>query len=171
MRLKEIIYADKDRVIEKWHKLIMESYPEESRKLYGASNMQFSNPVGYQINESLFAIFECIFFSDNKLIAEKALSEIIRIRAIQSIGPAEALAFLPGLKNIIYGYVSGKKDLFDEYFLICNEIDKLTLDAFDLYTADREKLYSLRDEEIKKSAYVLIEKVNKKYYRESQDKI
>ena len=81
------------------------------------------------------------------------LEEIIKIRAVQEFTPAKAVSFVFLLKDAIRAQLGDDaKDprAREELRAIDTRVDQLALFAFDVYVMCREKVFSLRLNEIRK---------------------
>ena len=94
------------------------------------------------------------------------IDRIVRVRAVQDFTPAEAVRVFPLLKKAIREVIKDELDdpaLFKEFLDLEEEIDELTLKAFDLYHSCRERLYHMKVEEWKRRMYMLLRKAGLLY--------
>ncbi len=89
----------------------------------------------------------------------RQLDDVIRIRAVQDYSASEAIGFTLDLKKIIRVRLSDfpeNKKEFDELAAFETRIDHLSLLAFDLYVACREKTYEIKANEVKRKYFKLL---------------
>ncbi len=159
MKLKEILRAEKEGIIEEWQNILFSSYLEGGLKFLTGKKNRFHNPVGHTLSRCLETIFESLLDSPDVDLVRKELDEVIHIRSVQDFSPSQAISFTFELKNIIrshlFKFVEKKSD-FDELTAFENRIDHLCLLAFDLYVACREKTFEIRANEVKRKYFKLL---------------
>ncbi|MBT8383972.1 MAG: RsbRD N-terminal domain-containing protein [Ignavibacteria bacterium] len=134
-------------IVNKWIKLILDSYSTESSNFFNLEKNQFSNPVGNTISNNAVSIFDEIVGSRDFDKITLLLTDIIKMRAIQDFSPSEAVGFIFPLKKIIREEFSkeiNQQKLFDEIAELETVIDRVALIAFDLYMEAREKVFQIR---------------------------
>ena len=161
MKLANLLTQKKSQIVDRWIKLLYESYPAQAAIFLKKEKDKFDNPVGYRIARGLNEIFEAMVqeMETKQLLA--ALDEVIRIRALQDISPSQALAFLFLLKSIIREELAEefeKQNFTAELMELDSRIDGLSLLGFDVYTQRREKLCELKVNEVKNRVSGLLRK-------------
>ncbi|MBT8386632.1 MAG: RsbRD N-terminal domain-containing protein [Ignavibacteria bacterium] len=134
-------------IVNKWIKLILDSYSTESSNFFNLEKNQFSNPVGNNISNNAASIFDEIVGSRDFDKITLLLTDIIKMRAIQDFSPSEAVGFIFPLKKIIreeFNKEINQQKLFDEIAELETVIDRVALIAFDLYMEAREKVFQIR---------------------------
>ena len=150
--VKELLKQNRKVIINRWMQSIFDTYPEETSDFLRLQKNQFSNPVGHIICEAAESIFESVLTGNQVLEIKIVLNDIIKIRAVQDFQPSKAAGFIFTLKDIIRKEILTEIKTpgdFIEFCEILEEIDRVALTAFDLYTAAREKVYQLRVNELK----------------------
>ena len=150
--VKELLKQKKKVIINGWMQSIFDTYPAETSDFLRLQKNQFSNPVGHIICEAAESIFESVLTGNQVLEIKIVLNDIIKIRAVQDFQPSRAAGFIFTLKDIIRKEILTEIKTpgdFIEFCKILEEIDRVALTAFDLYTAAREKVYQLRLSEVK----------------------
>ncbi len=123
----------------------------------------FANPVGSTILEGIEGLYDELLKGADLAKAPFFLDNITRIRAVQDFSPSGAIAFIPFLKKIIRDELprdTGENHLFEDLGEFERRIDQLTLMAFDIYVACRERLYEIRVNEIKNRSARILERLN-----------
>jgi hypothetical protein len=152
MKLTDLLAQKKSIIIEKWLRVIYESYPPETAIFLKKEKDRFDNPMGICISQGIKGLYEALLQEMETDQVRAALDEIIRIRAIQAFSPSQALAFIFLLKNVVREELAKELrggDLAGELLEWESRIDGLALLGFDVYTKRREKLNEIKLNEIK----------------------
>jgi hypothetical protein len=158
--LKEILNKKKSLIVHNWTELVFNSYPAESVHFLSSKKNQFSNPIGYTVTANAEKIFDELIndcdFEKIKLL----LDDIIKIRAVQSFPPSQAVYFLLDLKKAIRDECKAEllnKAVSDELSNFELLIDKMLIIGFELYMEAREKVFKIRVNEIKSRSIKALE--------------
>lgn len=161
MSLKEQLRQKKQELAEAWFAQMLESYPEETRQYFKKTGSSFTNPVGYNLRQSLGNILDELLKDspDGNRINDE-LQMILRIKAVQEVLPSQAVSFVPALKQTVERYCK-VKDLVEQSSLselldFYSEIDTVGLYAYDLYVESKILIYDLRLTQIKETNDLLI---------------
>jgi hypothetical protein len=149
----------KQNLVNQWFSAVIDTYPKESAKFFKSNTDPFANPVGNTIKQNLVLLFDQVIKSQmDASAAKEALDPIIRIRAVQEFAPSQALSFITRIKQIIAKEISSRRKDIDTSFLpvIDAHVDELMLIAFDIYTACKHQIYSLRINEAKQRVRQLL---------------
>ena len=158
--LKEILNKKKSLIVRSWTELIFNSYPAEAVNFLSTKKNQFSNPIGFTVTANAEKIFDELI---NECDFEKIrilLDDIIRIRAVQSFSPSQAVYFLLDLKKVIRDECKielSDKNVSDELSDFELLIDKMLIIGFELYMEAREKVFKIRVGEIKSRSIKALE--------------
>ncbi len=132
--------------------MVIETYPADTAQFLKSQKDPFANPVGRTILRSLEPLFdELLGGMDGETLAS-LLDPIIRIRAIQSFFPSQAIGFIFFLKNAVRENLIkeiAENKIAAELLVFESKIDQLGLIAFNLYMKCREKIYDLKANEIR----------------------
>jgi len=161
MKLANLLIQKKSQIVDRWIRLLYESYPPETAVFLKKEKDKFDNPVGYRISQGLTGLFEALLQGADRGEILSNLDEIIRIRALQAKSPSQALAFVFMLKNVLREELATdlkKENLAAELLELESRIDGLALLGFDVYTQRREKLNEIRVKEIKNRVSGLMRK-------------
>ncbi len=166
MALKEILKDKKGKIQKKWYQLILETYPPEAAAFFKRNRDRFENPVGAHIGEGIEGILAQLLGETEEDQLKFYIDRIVRVRAVQDFSPAEAVRVFPLLKKAIRDVLKdelSETELFKEFLDLEEEIDELTLKAFEIYHACRERLYHMKVEEWKRRMYMLLRKAGLLY--------
>ena len=158
--ITEILNNKKEAIVRNWIDLILNSYPAEAANFLKLKKNQFGNPIGHTITINAEKIFDELINDCDFEKIKFLLDEIIKIRAVQSFSPSQALGFLFDLKKTIRDEFSAElaeKAISDELSKLDLLIDQMVLIGFDLYMGSREKVFKIRVNEIKSKSYKAIE--------------
>ena len=150
MNLHEALAENKVVIAEKWLDAVLSSYHEDGAQFFKRQKDQFANPLGHNARTGLEKAVERLAAGKSWELPSE-FAQFIKLRAVQSFSPSEAVAFIYDLKRIIVKECG--KDLlvanFSEWLEIEAELDKLALRTFELYAADRELIYKIKVQEFK----------------------
>ena len=158
MNSDNLLKEKKSKIIKKWRNAIIESYPEDGQGFLKREKSQFANPVGLTISTEIETLYDEIIKGGNTEKISSCLDSIIRIRAVQDFKPSRAVAFVLQLKQIIKEELG--TDHSDEMRALDSRIDEITLLAFDIYSACRQKISEIRVNEVKNQVGKLLERAN-----------
>jgi hypothetical protein len=153
MQLANHLAQKKSAILGCWLNTIYESYPPETAIFLRKEKDRFDNPAGYRISAGLEGLYDALVQEMEREKVLDWLDEIIRIRALQNFTPAQALAFIFLLKNVIRQELAEeiqKENLAAEILDLESRIDGLALLGFDVYTKRREKIYEIKADEAKR---------------------
>jgi len=165
MNLEKILKPKKKDILKKWFEATINTYPEETARIFNKSNNKFDNPVGVATYESLESVIDLLFKnlkqdSEKKLdeeLIEQALDSVIRIRAIQSFSASDAVGFVFDLKDIVRK-TAGKNTEEINNSNFDRKIDQIALAAFNRFLKCRETIFLLKATEAKKRTYSAFER-------------
>ena len=161
MNLANLLTLKKSQIVDRWIKLLYDSYPPETAVFLKKEKDKFDNPMGYRLARGLDGLFDALIREMETEEVLAALDEIIRIRVLQNFAPSQALAFIFLLKNLVREELAEdiqKGNLAGEVMELEACIDGMALLAFDVYTKRRDKLQEIRVNEMKQSISGLLRK-------------
>jgi len=152
MKISLLLSEKKHEILKKWFDLIVETYPQDTSNFLKTQKNRFTNPVGYTISEGIDVVLEELSGGMDFARVSRYLDNIIRIRAIQDFTPSQAVSFIFLLKKVVREELAEEiheLQLFDELLMVESRIDQMAYVSFDLFMANREKMYKLRASELK----------------------
>ena len=152
MTLTRLLSQRKSVILEQWVTRVLETYPDETVRFLREEKDTFRNPVGSVLTRELEAILDGLISSADIEKILPPLEAILRVRAVQDFTPSEAVCFTAHLKHVIRGDLAERKlthELLDELLHLESRIDALSLAAFDIYMACRERIAEIRIGEVK----------------------
>lgn len=165
LALKDLLEEKKAVIMKKWFDAIMDTYPVDTSGFLKKQKDQFANPVGFTITQSIDKVFTALL-QENEAAMHPVLTDIIKVRAVQNFTPSQAVNFIFLLKRIIregLGKAIEDRLISKELAALDTKIDKLALSSFDIYLECREKIFELKNMELKNMTYRLLKKANLVY--------
>jgi len=98
--LGRLLLQKKVAILERWHLLILDTYPADSSRFLKQEKDRFANPVGSIISAGIEALYDELIGEMDPDRLSTCLDSIIRVRAVQDFSPSNAVAFIPLLKRI-----------------------------------------------------------------------
>jgi hypothetical protein len=150
--LIDLLKKKKTGILERWLRLILETYPADTAGFLKQEKDRFVNPVGATLSKETEILYEELLQGMNSERISSALENIIRIRSVQDFSPSQAVLFVPLLKRAIQEELAGEMQgdpMFRQWLAFESGIDQLSLRAFDHYTKCREKIHEIRIREMK----------------------
>ena len=156
--LNILITKNQEKILEKWLSLRLSFFSKQKQSLIMTQKDQFQNPIRHQLQEGLKDILENFEKKGEKF--KEALEQICRILAIQDFPPSKAMALFYELKEIVREFTKKTGVGFNakDWVEFNSAIETMTLEAFDCYSAHREKIYQLKVDESKNKAFMLLKK-------------
>jgi len=152
LSVERLLRQKRSVVLKRWFEQVLDSYPEETSRFLRKEANPFANPVGSTIHRELGELLDEILDGPDRGRAGQFLDRIIRIRAIQDFSPADAIAFVFGLKGIAREELGRELEeslALEDWLAFEGKVDQMGLLAFDVYMNCREKLAQIRVDEIR----------------------
>ncbi len=174
MTLQDLLVKHKDNLINQWFELVLETYPEDGRDFFRKQKNRFANPLGCNIREGISGLFEAIVeYRCDKEKTAPYLDQIIRIRAVQEFSPSVALSFVLDFKKLLRKEIKAEPGtgLAKELEKLEQDLDKLALQAFDVYMDCRERIFELRVNELRNLMFGALERANLVSFPEEEKEV
>lgn len=155
MRLADILAERQDSLCRRWLDAVLAEYGELTASRWRREKDPFANPVGHVLSTELPVLAASVAREEEPSAqAASALEAIVRIRAVQDMAPSRAVAFPWLLRDAIRAELDAELQggaHAEELAAVERRIERLALDAFDVYVSLREQVFRLRQEELKRS--------------------
>ena len=140
----------------RWLNLIVESYPADASGFLKNQRNRFLNPVGETLRIMTESVVGFLAGEVGVRESEAAIEEVVRIRAVQEFLPSQAVAFVFQLKQVVRDClgIPGEGSRNADWLAIDTEIDRLALRAFDDYVRNRERIFEIRANDLKRQSYL-----------------
>jgi hypothetical protein len=161
MKLEKLLSEKGPAILDKWLKLILESYPTDTQRFLKKQKDPFANPVRHTISKEIENTYKELLKGVDRERVSPFLERIIKIRAVQDFSPSQAIAFVFLLKRVIREVLDKEireHRLSADLLAFESQIDDLALVAFDVYMRCREKIYALSANEARNQVYRLLQK-------------
>ena len=145
MNFKEQLEQNLLTIEKKWIDNVLSTYSVDGARFFGKEKDRFANPVGFNVRKGLEKVLRHLVNGQvDELPSE--LQQLVKLRAVQTFGPSEAVAFVFSLKKIVIE-VCGLQCVADcakEWNSFEGRVDELAMRIFDLFVEDRELLYQVK---------------------------
>ncbi len=152
----------KKKITDKWFEVIINTYPKETATILVKSKNRFDNPVGVATMQCAEAVVDLLPGETDFQKVESELDSVIRIRAVQSFKPSNAVGFVFSLKGIVRDVIGASFFNDPSNRNICEsfdkKIDKIALAAFDRFMKCREDIFLLKAMESKRRIHRAFER-------------
>jgi hypothetical protein len=150
--LSSLVSKQRLAIIAKWFDSAVRSYAPDTAAFLRSQKDPFANPVGNQTRTALEALFDELAGEMDAAGIARSLDPIMRIRAVQSLAPSHAVAFVFALKGILRE-VLGTRAAVAALAELDARIDAVGLAAFDVYMACREQIMELKANETRNRVF------------------
>ena len=102
--VRDLMAANREVIVKYWHDLVLETYPEETAKLWKRGADPMTNPVAHRVGQGVGAVFDSLLTEAGQEPGEEVLTfldEIVRVRAVQNFSPSGAVGFIFLLKKAV----------------------------------------------------------------------
>ncbi len=150
MEITEALKQKQKDIHALWLERTLNSYT--SPGFFKKATDPFANPVGVNTSKALEEIFTLLISSAEQKEFSGPLDQIIRMRAVQDMTPAHAVAPLLELRWVIkqvFAKDEKTAHLLPDLDNLDCEIDRIALAGFDMYMNCREQLHQCRIRELK----------------------
>ncbi len=89
MKLEKLLSEKGPAIVDKWLKLILESYPADTQRFLKKQKDPFANPVRHTISKEIENIYKELLKGVDREAVSPFLDRIVRIRAVQDFPPLE----------------------------------------------------------------------------------
>jgi len=162
--LRDELKRRADRILDRWVEDCLATYPAEASAAWTRQRDPFANPVGHSLRTGTQRLLEALLDGVDVEETKRGLDEIVRIRAVQQMSPSVAIGFVFHLKDAIRAELGDALDgpeLRAELRELETRIDAAALIAFDLYVEYRERVTTLRINELKKNIPWVVTRTNR----------
>ena len=138
--LNTLIAQNQEQILEKWLYLRLAMFSKQKQYLIMTQMDPFQNPIRHQMHEGLKVIL--VYFDKKGEKFTEAVETICRILAIQDFPPSTAMALFYELKGIVRKLTkkTGIGFKAKDWLEFNSRIETMTLEAFDCYCAQRERM-------------------------------
>ena len=159
MAFARLLQEKKSAILDRWFDLVLETYQADTQRFLKKQKSRFGNPVAQEISQGIEGVFDQLVKGAGEEASSPFLDRIVRIRAVQEFTPAQALAFVFGLKMVIREELAGSlagSSFAVELADFDARIDRLALLAFNIYMKCKEQIFQLRVDEVKNRVGALL---------------
>lgn len=160
--LRQILEDREDVIVGRWLDRVLAAYPAEGAAAFKRGRDPFGNPVGHTTREAIRALYGALTADEPTPEALTALSDLLRVRAVQQMPASVAVGFILELKAVVRAELSAwwSSELDAGLRELEDRIDRLALDAFDIYVGFRDELAHLKVREARRHVAWIVERLN-----------
>ena len=150
MKILQLLVEKETVIIKRWLKSVLAAFPADAVRFLEKQNDRFANPLGHNFSEGLTRLYRNLRSEEPGDITA-TLEQLMKVRAVQAEDtPAESLAFIFAIKDIIREECRKEwsPELDGEWPEFTARVDRMALQAFDLYMGSRERLFQVRIREL-----------------------
>jgi hypothetical protein len=160
--VQELMAANRERVVQAWFELVLDTYPPETAKLWKKGRDPFQNPVGHHLMRGIEGVYAYLSGPDGEGLPEDVLAlldDMVRVRAVQNFSPSGAVGFIfllkKALRETLWSDVA-KSGAWAGLLAVESRIDGLALAGLDIYAKCRESIHAIKVEELHKHQRLLL---------------
>lgn len=145
--------SHEEEIVGAWLEKVAATYPGHMAKFLLSERDQFRNPAGFTFKQNLPRLFTGLLEGAGPMALKESVDAIVRLRAVQDFTPSEAVGFVFLLKEAVReACPSWRSEEGVAEFL--GRVDGLALQAFDSYSACREKIFAIKADESRRKLYI-----------------
>lgn len=149
---ERLLEERRDAVLDAWLLRIAKAYPSAAGDYLDKKGDRFANPVAGTLAEGTGALYDALRAGADDEAVKAALDPTVRLRAVQSFAPSEAVGFVLELKAVLRDVLA--REILSgshagELTRLEDRIDRAALAAFDIFMGCREQLMKLRSTEMR----------------------
>jgi hypothetical protein len=163
--LRNLLQEHRKAILGKWRESIFATYSPDAARFMSREKDPFANPVGQTISRALEPIWEQLVEGSDLTRLSPLVEDILRIRAVQSFKPSQALSMFVLLKRAVREELRAdrlEQPLLAQMLIFESRVDAIELMAFDAFLACREKIYEIRATELRSRSQRVLEKLNRR---------
>lgn len=170
--LKRLLQERRDQILEAWFELVLEGYPADRSAFLKNHADPFHNPVGHTLRRSSALLFDALCRDIEAAEVDRALDDIVRMRAVQDGSAAAAASFVFLLKNAVRRELADRlndRRWVDALLDFESRIDGLALCVFDRFMQCKEQIHEIKvRERQKRSAYPAVDAASVESWRDGE---
>jgi hypothetical protein len=149
-------------LVERWLRVVLDTYSEEAARSMRREVDQFANPAGHLMTTGIAALFDELIAGAREEQAAPILEEMLKLRALQDFAPSKAVGFVGAVKQVLRTEpdMSLTAAQWDD---LNARVDRLQMCAFEVYMRCRERVYEVRYNQLKKMNYTMLERANRMF--------
>jgi hypothetical protein len=156
MNFKQQLEQNLLSIEQKWIDSVLSTYSSDGAKFFKKEKDQFANPLGFNVRKGLEKTLR-LLINDQMDELPSEMEQLIKLRAVQTFGPSEAVAFVFSLKKIVIE-VCGLQcvaQCANDWNSFEGRVDDLAMRIFDLYQKNRELISQIRVNEYRSGNHIM----------------
>ena len=148
----------KEALAAAWQKRMLATLPNQGVGFLATSKDPMKNPMGVTFRAGADGVIGALIEGAPREELEHRINDLIHLRAVQSLAPSMALAFIPELKELVRREIGNRDFPEQELSEFDRAIDELLYLSFDIYVRCREQIFELRARSMRDRSYKLMER-------------
>lgn len=151
--LREQLKGRAEAILARWYEDVLKTYSAQAFEAWSREKDPFANPVGHSLRVGMQAVLSGLLDTADFAAVRNGIDQAVQIRAVQDLSPSAAVGFVFRLKDIIREEsrkVAGSH-VAAELADLEKRIDEYALAAFDSFVLHRERVFTVRINELKKN--------------------
>ena len=99
MGLAHLLEQAKGTIVNAWLDMVIKTYAPDASQFLKGQKDAFANPVGNTLARGLDSLYDQLHVATDRRTLEQILDPVIRIRAVQTFSPSQALGSIFNLKQ------------------------------------------------------------------------
>ena len=161
MPLIDLLTQQKSSIARQWEQCVIETYPPDYVRFLTETKDRFNNPVGYTLSETIDHLYRWLIGQLDDVELSEQVDNTVKIRAVQDFSVAGAVGWVFSLKDVIRKQLISEiqdQRIFRELLDFESKIDLLALVIFESFMKNREKIYEIKYNELKRRSSRLLER-------------
>ena len=144
--LRGILEGKETTIAERWIELVCATYPRETAVFLEGDRDAFSNPVGRMLREMAQPLVRALVEDRADPETIENLAELMRLRSVQDMGPAEAVGVAPLLRRAVMDVAGDRVKAAGTAAVeeLGIRVERMMMLSFDAFVMSRERLYEIR---------------------------
>jgi hypothetical protein len=156
--LLQLLASMREAVVARWLDRILEGYAADQVHFLRQEQDRFQNPVGHTLRENLPVLLEAVLLGRQTGASRSAMDAIVRLRAVQDFSPAQAVSFVPLLKDAVREELRNCRLIEPQergHAELETRIDELARLAAELYARCRDQIRRIKADELRRRSFVM----------------
>nr|MBF0222385.1 RsbRD N-terminal domain-containing protein [Desulfobulbaceae bacterium] len=156
MNFKEQLKQNLLAIEQKWIDSVLATYSSDGARFFKKEKDQFANPLGFNVRKGLEKTLG-LLVNDQLDELPTEMEQLVKLRAVQTFGPSEAVGFVFFLKKIVIEECGLQciAECATEWSAFEGRVDDLAMRIFDLYMKDRELISQIRVNEYRSGNHIM----------------
>jgi hypothetical protein len=157
MALRDLIALKRKALCERWVDSVLAGYDPRLGAAWKKRPDPFTNPIAFILTERAPGLLAALAGEADEKATAAALEDVLSVRAVQDMAPSKAVEAVWRWREVLEEMLSPGPDDREE---LRGRVERLGLMAFDAYMRCRERVFRIRQDELKRSVASLMRRFN-----------